>query len=119
MCEPYCGLRRACARPAYFFVNSLSDIKRRDSFAVASRKSDEVEWWIDVDQIKSTPTILDHSLDCRGSRVGCEMHATRVPPAVEAAVSAAMIEISQAARLPLQEKDCAGESTGVKRAVNA
>ena len=51
--------------------SKLGAIQRGNTFAVACRKSDEVEWLIDVNQIKSMRTVLDHSSNCRGSRVGC------------------------------------------------
>ena len=51
--------------------SKLSTIQRWNTSAVASCKSDEVERLIDVDQIKSMRTVLDHSLDCRASRAGC------------------------------------------------
>ena len=53
--------------------------QRRDTFAIASCKSDEVQWVTDVDQIRPMRTVLDHSRNCRGSRVGCNSHAIRVP----------------------------------------
>src|SRR6476660_6517199 len=62
--------------------SKLSTIERGNTSAIASRKSDEVEWLIDVDQIKSMRTLLDHSLDCRASRAGCNhpvLQATRLP----------------------------------------
>jgi hypothetical protein len=43
----------------------------REYFAIAGRKSDEVEWLIAANQIKSMWTVLDHSRDCRGSHAGC------------------------------------------------
>src|SRR5213594_3316734 len=51
--------------------SKLGAVHRGNTSAVASRKSNEVEWLIDVNQIKSMRTILDHSSNCRGSRVGC------------------------------------------------
>ena len=39
----------------------------RNTPAVARRKSDEVEWLVDVDQIKAMRTMLDHSSHCSGS----------------------------------------------------
>src|SRR6476661_7347833 len=51
--------------------SKLSTIQRWNTSAVASRKSDEVERLIDVDQIKSMRTVLDHFPDCRASRARC------------------------------------------------
>src|SRR5437870_9016818 len=49
--------------------SKLGAIHRGNTSAVASRKSDEVEWLIDVNQIKSMRTVLDHSSNC--SRQPC------------------------------------------------
>ena len=62
--------------------SKLSTIQRRNNSAVASRKSDKVEWLIDVNQIKSMRTVLDHFPDCRASRARCNhpvLQATRLP----------------------------------------
>ena len=40
--------------------SNLGAIHRRNPSAVASRKSDEVKWLIDVNQIKSMRTVLDY-----------------------------------------------------------
>jgi hypothetical protein len=58
--------------------SNLSVGERRNLFAVASRKRDEEKRLTDVNETKSVRTILDHCYDCRGSRVGCNPHATGV-----------------------------------------
>ena len=51
--------------------SELSTIKRGDVFPVARRKCDEVEWLIDIKQIKSVRTILDHSPTVVAAYLGC------------------------------------------------
>jgi hypothetical protein len=42
-------------------------MQRGDRSSVTGCKRDEVDWLVDVNQIKSVRTILDHSPDCRGA----------------------------------------------------
>src|SRR5262245_48948734 len=57
--------------PSVLMQSKLSTIQRGNTSAAESRKSDKVEWLIDVNQIKSMRTVLDHSPDCRATRAGC------------------------------------------------
>src|SRR5436190_7663348 len=81
---PNSNIKFALRAMSVLLKSKLGAIHRGNTSAVASRKSDEVEWLIDVNQIKSMRTVLDHSSNC------------------QAAVSAATIWIPQATRLPLQ-----------------
>src|SRR5207244_12085095 len=69
--EPNRNIKFALRAMSVLLKNKLGAIHRGNASAVASRKSNEVEWLIDVNQIKSMRTVLDHSSNCRGSRVGC------------------------------------------------
>jgi hypothetical protein len=72
---PKCDIKLGNRATTVLLKSILSGIQRRNVFAIAGSKSDEVEWLIDVDQIKPTGTVLDHSSDCRGSRAGCNPFA--------------------------------------------
>src|SRR5207249_1112272 len=67
---PNRNIKFALRAMSVLLKSKLGAIHRGNTSAVASRKSDEVEWLIDVNQIKSMRTVLDHSSNCRGSRVG-------------------------------------------------
>ena len=47
-------------------------MKRKNAFPVASRKSDEVEWLMDIKEVKATRAILDHFLIVKGGHIGCK-----------------------------------------------
>src|SRR6266513_3357408 len=68
---PNSNIKFALRAMSVLLKSKLSAIHRGNTSAVASRKSNEVEWLIDANQIKSMRTVLDHSSNCRGSRVGC------------------------------------------------
>src|SRR5439155_9158021 len=68
---PNSNIKFALRAMSVLLKSKLGAIHRGNTSAVASRKSDEVEWLIDVNQIKSMRTVLDHSSNCRGSRAGC------------------------------------------------
>jgi len=68
---PNRNIKFALRAMSVLLKSKLGAIHRGNTSAVASRKSDEVEWLIDVNQIKSMRTVLDHSSNCRGSRVSC------------------------------------------------
>ncbi len=68
---PNSNIKFALRAMSVLLKSKLGAIHRGNTSAVASRKSNEVEWLIDVNQIKSMRTVLDHSSNCRGSRVGC------------------------------------------------
>jgi hypothetical protein len=68
---PNRNIKFALRAMSVLLKSKLGAIHRGNTSAVASRKSDEVEWLIDVNQIKSMRTVLDQSSSCRGSRVGC------------------------------------------------
>src|SRR5438067_8348484 len=81
---PNRNIKFALRAMSVLLKSKLGAIHRGNTSAVASRKSDEVEWLIDV---------------IRSSRCG---RSLIILPTVEAAVSAATIWIPQAARLPPQ-----------------
>src|SRR5437870_5498609 len=68
---PNSNIKFALRAMSVLLKSKLGAVHRGNTSAVASRKSNEVEWLIDVNQIKSMRTVLDHSSNCRGSRVGC------------------------------------------------
>ena len=68
---PNSNIKFAHRAMSVLLKSKLGAIHRGNTSAVASRNGDEVEWLIDVNQIKSMRTVLDHSSNRRGSRVGC------------------------------------------------
>jgi hypothetical protein len=85
---PKCDIKLADRAMTVSRNSILSGIQQKNTFAVAGGKSDEVEWLITVNQIKSMRPILDHWFQCRGSREsvrGCNdsRYAGDTPAATE------------------------------------
>jgi hypothetical protein len=102
---------------ATFLQNKLSAIHRGYTAAVRDCKSDEIESPIDVLEIKSMRTVLEHSPDRSGSCSGCNHSgfADNTPAATGYAVRTSYFGASEATIASKRESPRSGSHIGLRR----